>query len=97
MTLLLSIQVVMLTALGVLYWRIQDSIQLQLLTTLASFPVPELVLSVMRAMGMQQTQLVLKESAKKMEHGLEVPSFVVRMLCISDLLHTIVIHLVDLS
>ena len=48
-----------------------------LLTTLALLLAPELVLSVMRKVAVNQTKPSMEESAKVMQHGLEVPSHVV--------------------
>ena len=72
------IQVVMMEVLEVLYWRTLHSTQLQWLTTMAPRLVPVLVLSVMRAVGMNSIKpQPLTESVKVMECGLEVPLCVV--------------------
>ena len=74
---LLSIQVVMTVVMGVLYWKTLHSTEPQWLTTMAACLVQQLVLSVIGAVSMDWIQQPLRESAKMMDYGLEVPSHVV--------------------
>ena len=54
--------------------------------------VPELVLSVIRAISMHQIQPQLREPAKVMERGLEVLSFVVRFKICDAQVYTLVFN-----
>ena len=75
---LLSIQAVIMIVLGVLYWWTIHSITLQWLITLVWLQDPELVLSVVKAVGVSQILLLLlRGPAGMMVHGLKVPSHVV--------------------
>ena len=74
---LVGIKIVMLEVSEVLYWRILHSTQPQWLTIMEPLLAPVLVLSVIIAVGMKSIQQSLREYAKAMDYGLELPLYVV--------------------